>query len=346
MSYLDYAATAIPKYKVSDYNYHWFNPNSYYAINEVMSFGKCEQDVKDSIGAKFGKVIFGGNTSWFFEKLYNIKPNFWLCSPYEHDCIYKNGLEVVDLNKIYLNNEIYCHQFVNNITGQIFPVDKIGEKVKKDGGYFICDATAGIGKAVIPNNIDDWCDCFVCSSHKLGVDNKQIGFAWISDRFYDWLQLDCSVVNGYGLVDGTPDLACAKATTDAVIDACRGAEKNKQHYYNLVCHLPDKLLDSKIKYEHVFIHTNCSSAINAIILPNINADALCNYLATVHKVYVSPGHSACEENSDYRILKQYGLTQEECESTIRVSFGPETTKSDIDALVNGIIKFKEEYIID
>ena len=342
MTYLDYVATAVPRYRVSDFDKNWFNPNSRYAIDECLDFEECEDRVKEAIGAKSGKVIFGGNASWLFEKLYNNYRNFWFCGFYEHDCVYKKGIEI-DFNEIEVcDDEIYCYQFVNNITGEIFPVNEIGKFVKDKGGFFICDATAGIDKVVIPDNIDKWCDCLVASSHKFGVDNKQIGFAWISDRLCNWLKLEGSVINGYGLVDGTPDLACAKATTEALSIACNNVEEYNRHYNNLACRLEAKLTNANIDHNYV-VGKEFTNAINAIILPNINADSLCTYLVAFHQVYISPGHSACEENSDYRVLKKYGLSQEECESTIRVSFGPETTKQDIEMLVNGIKSFKEEY---
>lgn len=343
MVYLDYAATAVPRYRVSDFNDNWFNPNSQYAVDECLGFDQCEKAVKEAIGAKSGKVIFGGNASWFFEKLYTNQANFWLCSPYEHDCIYKNGIEIKKLSSTIFANKIYCHQFVNNITGEIFPVNEIGKFVKDKGGFFICDVTAGLGKAVIPDNIEEWCDCLVCSSHKLGVDNKQIGFAWVSDKFESWLGLDDSIINGYGWVDGTPDLACAKATTEAVFKACKNINKYNQHYNTLASYLANSLENSGVKYSYITHVGQITNAIKAIILYGINANILCNYLASEHKVYIGVGHSACEENSDYRILKQYGLTQEECESTIRVSFCPCTSEEDIDGLIKGIIDFKEKF---
>lgn len=349
--YLDYAATARPFIHVSDYNYHWFNPNSNYTIDEVFQFKNCEEKVKNIIRAKSGKIIFGGNASWFFEKLIDILPDALFCSSYEHSCVYENGIEVVNIKKLR-EYDIYCHQLVNNITGEIFPVQEIGKHIKDKNGYFICDATAGIGKVVIPNNIDNWCDCFVASSHKFGVDNKQIGFAWISDRLFNYLAdlgngflYQNSVINGYGLVDGTPDTACAKATTDALFIACNNVKNYNQHYNNLAYYLENELSKRNIKHNYIYPR-KYTNAINAIVLDNINADNLCNYLAFVHGIYISPGHSACEENSDYRVLKQYGLSQEECESTIRVSFGLDSTKQDIDALVNGIVKFKEKYVND
>ena len=339
--YLDEAATAIPCYGVSNFNGNWLNPNSHYSVSSFMEFQKCEEMVKNAIGTKSGKVIFGGNASHFFETLFNICGNFWYCVHYEHDCVNKYGA-AVDYNTIEdVENEIYCHQFVNNITGEIFPVEKIGKNIKDSNGFFVCDATAGLGKATVPEGIDKWCDAFVMSSHKLGVDNKQIGCAWISDSFYNWFCLEGTVANGYGFVFGTPDLACAKATAQAIVDAVETVDENNRKYNKLLWGVYGLLEEHNIKYEGVHAE-NRTAAINAIMLYNLNANALCNYLAS-KSIYISPGHSACEKDADYRVLTNYGLTRGQCESTIRVSFGPHSNMEDIRALVNGIVSFRELY---
>lgn len=339
--YLDEAATAIPCYRVSNFNGNWLNPNSHYSVNSFEKFQKCEELVKNSIGAKSGKVVFGGNASYFFEMLFNIYGNFWYCGHYEHDCVNKYGA-AVDYNTIEdVENEIYCHQFVNNITGEIFPVEKIGKNIKDSNGFFVCDATAGLGKATVPEGIDKWCDAFVMSSHKLGVDNKQIGCAWISDSFYNWFCLEGTVANGYGFVFGTPDLACAKATTQTIFDTVEAVDKNNEKYNTLYLETCGLLEEHNIKYEGVHAE-NRTAAINAIMLYNLNANALCNYLAS-KSIYISPGHSACEKDADYRVLTNYGLTRGQCESTIRVSFGPHSNMEDIRALVDGIVSFRELY---
>ena len=86
-----------------------------------------------------------------------------------------------------------------------------------------------------------------------------------------------------------------------------------------------------------------SYAINAVTLPNINADALQVYLAS-KQIYIGIGHSACADVADYRVLKAYGLSDEDCECTIRVSFSPDTSKAEITELVKAIKEFKEKYL--
>ena len=88
---------------------------------------------------------------------------------------------------------------------------------------------------------------------------------------------------------------------------------------------------------------NKTAAINAIYLPGINADALTNYLST-KAIYVSPGHSACAEESDYRVLNFYGLTDEEAACTIRISFDSQNNYGEINELAKEISYFTDKFV--
>ena len=89
---------------------------------------------------------------------------------------------------------------------------------------------------------------------------------------------------------------------------------------------------------------NSTAAINAIRLNGINADALQQFLA-IRGIYVGVGGSACSAAHDYRVLRAYGLTDGEAPEVIRVSFGDETTLSDIEALVEGVKEYKERFVV-
>ena len=83
-------------------------------------------------------------------------------------------------------------------------------------------------------------------------------------------------------------------------------------------------------------------AINAVTIPFVNADALCNYLAS-KEIYVGRGSSACSEEADYRVLEAFNYTKEQAEQTIRVSFSEDNILEDVEALVDNIIEFKEKF---
>ena len=107
------------------------------------------------------------------------------------------------------------------------------------------------------------------------------------------------------------------------------------------------MAENRIEFEVVESKDNPKStcAINAITLYEFNADALVQFLSS-KGIYISPGHSACANDivEASRILEAFGLTKEQANQTVRVSFGFNTTQEDIDALVNGIVEFKNLFI--
>ena len=357
MVYADYAATyPYVKYPSSAYG-TFFNPNANYACKEKRLLFEAENRVKKAIGAKGGKVVFGGTSSQLIENLMNVNHDcqVW-CSPWEHDSFFRytdaNNI-VSDLDELkswlkialpsvvddfYVSRPVVMWQAVQNITGEIFPVEEIGKLCHEHDAFYICDMTAMIGHVPIPANIDQWCDCAVWSGHKLGTE-LGIGAMWISDRLDEWL-------NGFKL-HGTPNLAGALAMTQAVENACdkENLTKQEHEWFDLRLYLEQLFLEQDIEFEYVgeLIVPKLTNAIHAIRLPGFNADALQQYLAS-KQIYVSIGGSACTEKHDYRVLNAYGLSNDEASEVIRVSFGEDSSVEDIETLVDGIKEFKEKFV--
>ena len=339
MIYLDYAATnPLTKYPCGKYG-QFLNPNANYAYKEQKLLDDCAKRVKAAIGAKSGKVVFGGTSSQLIENLMNwIKRNPILCSKYEHDSFWRYNISTIHsiekLQTKLLENRDFSKcviwQGVNNITGEIFPVEQIGTICHEFNSFYICDMTAMIGKTPIPANIDQWCDCAVWSGHKLGTDGG-IGAMWLSDKFNGWL-------NDFKL-HGTPNLAGAMAITDATEDACKSPMK---HYTDLYMHLYGKLVNANVQFQVISDKVK-TCAINAIMFDDINADSLQQYLAS-KQIYIGIGGSACSSLHDFRVLNACGLTNDEASRVVRVSFGDETTERDIDAFVNAVIEYKEKFV--
>ena len=357
MVYADYAATyPYVKYPSSAYG-TFFNPNANYACKEKRLLFEAKNRVKKAIGAKGGKVVFGGTSSQLIENLMDVNHDcqVW-CSPWEHDSFFRytdaNNI-VSDLDELkswlkialpsvvddfYVSRPVVMWQAVQNITGEIFPVEEIGKLCHEHDAFYICDMTAMIGHVPIPANIDQWCDCVVWSGHKLGTE-LGIGAMWISDRLDEWL-------NGFKL-HGTPNLAGALAMTQAVENACdkENLTKQEHEWFDLRLYLEQLFLEQDIEFEYVgeLIVPKLTNAINAIRLPGFNADALQQYLAS-KQIYVSIGGSACTEKHDYRVLNAYGLSNDKASEVIRVSFGEDSGIEDVKALVDGIKNFKELYL--
>ena len=356
MIYLDYAATnPFTKYPCSKYG-QFLNPNANYAYKEQKLLDACANRVKAAIGAKSGKVVFGGTSSQLIENLMNrAKRNTVICSKYEHDSFWRHRFDSVDEiddipNFIANMPESYgkmlvMWQGVNNITGEIFPVEQIGSICHGFNSFYICDMTAMIGRASIPANIDQWCDCAVWSGHKLGTEGG-IGAMWLSDKFNEWL--------GDFKLHGTPNLTGAMAITDATEDACKNAEEHEARVYDLYRYMLDKFTDNDIHGAVInnVLKPDKSKAnepahsvfvINAVMFDDINADSLQQYLAS-KQIYIGIGGSACSSLHDFRVLNACGLTNDEASRVVRVSFGDETIERDIDAFVNTVIEYKEKFV--
>lgn len=355
--FLDYASTCpVVKYPQQMYRDvlgegYFFNSNTNYAFKEKKLLKQAENRVKKAIGAKGGKVIFGGTSSQLIENLMNaIKGVFiqrLVLGPYvEHDSFNRyigckcKDLETLDEWLSYYNNiqTFVLWQGVQNLTGEIFPTKQIGELVHKYNGFYICDGTAQIGHTPIEPNIDDWCDFWCCSGHKAGTE-LGIGCCWISDRLDKWL-------NGFNL-HGTPNLAGALALTQAVEDACDKVvlDKKDYHWTGLADVMYRTLEKANINYVMVpdrLVAYTC--AINTIRLPGIDANALQQYLAS-KRIYIGVGHSSCADNKDFRILQYgYGLSEKEASEVIRISFGENSNETDILALTQGVKEFKEKFV--
>lgn len=346
MIYADYSATyPYVKYPSSAYG-PFLNPNANYAYKEKRLLSEAENRVKKAIGAKGGKVVFGGTSSQLIENLMNsINRRYTIISSiYEHDSFYRYGFNTVkNLEELqeflpfpaYENSTFVLWQAVQNITGEIFPTKQIGELVHQYHGFYICDGTAQIGHTPIEPNIDDWCDFYCFSGHKAGTE-LGIGCCWISDRLDEWL-------NGFKL-HGTPNLAGALAMTQAVEDSCNISllEERQAQWMDLSDELYSRLLDVCADVKQIGNNEGCW-AISAIRLPGFNADALQQYLAS-KQIYVSIGGSACAEKHDYRVLNAYGLSNDEASEVIRVSFGEDSSIEDVKALVEGIKEFQDTYV--
>ena len=358
MVYADYAATyPYVKYPSSAYG-TFFNPNANYACKEKRLLFEAENRVKKAIGAKGGKVIFGGTSSQLIENLMDVNHDcqVW-CSPWEHDSFFRyadaNNI-VSDLDELkswlkialpsvvddfYVSRPVVMWQAVQNITGEIFPVEEIGKLCHEHDAFYICDMTAMIGHVPIPANIDQWCDCAVWSGHKLGTE-LGIGAMWISDRLDEWL-------NGFKL-HGTPNLAGALAMTQAVENACdkENLTKQEHEWFDLRLYLEQLFLEQDIEFEYVgeLIVPKLTNAIHAIRLPGFNTSALQQFLAS-KQVYIGLGQSSCADEADRRILCQgYGLSEQEADEVIRISFGENSSVKDVETLIKEIKNFKELYL--
>lgn len=352
MVYLDHSATSYPVcYFAKDYCIPG-NPNSPHAmgLQANRALNKARDRIKKCLGVNSGKVLVGGTASQLVDNLmwriYSLGNYNILGSVYEHDCFNRwldYRLTEYPIDQIS-KNDIICWMMVNNISGQVFNVEEIGSLCHKYGAYYIMDAVAAIGHYPISNNLESFCDCLITSAHKYGGP-QGVGCMWVSDRFAKFLWLSDDSHEEYGLIHGTPNVSGAVAMSYAMEHAVRNLDNKQKHWELYLSYLIDKIYSNGVDVNVVCGEKTKTYAINALYLPNINADALTQYLSS-KSIYISPGHSACSNDAveASRVLEAFGLTKQEANQTVRISFGESTSQEDIDALVQGIIEFKNLFI--
>ena len=353
MVFLDYASTCpIVKFSSKQYDGFHCNPNAAYAYEERKALMDCEGRIKAAIGVKGGHVLYFGCATEAIEWLLHETDSWndtWGHSPHEHDaCLFGIGR----LPDKLMGLDFYIHQWVNHITGEIFNLKTIRSQLPETC-KLIVDATAGFGKAKLPSDLDNIADALFMSGHKIGC--PELSFMWLSDNLCKWLGAAKDIRNQWGLHHGSLSVTSVMALTDAVEWACNKEriEAMEHNWLNLYWNMIDKFKANDIHGFSINATVNgdrsnagqpCDStaAINAIRLNGINADALQQFLAS-RGVYVGVGGSACSAAHDYRVLRAYGLTDDEASEVIRVSFGEETTASDIEALVEGIKEYHGQF---
>lgn len=341
MVFLDYASTCpIVKFSSKQYDGFHCNPNAAYAYEERKALMDCEGRIKAAIGVKGGHVLYFGCATEAIEWLLHETDSWndtWGHSPHEHDaCLFGIGR----LPDKLMGLDFYIHQWVNHITGEIFNLKTIRSQLPETC-KLIVDATAGFGKAKLPSDLDNIADALFMSGHKIGC--PELSFMWLSDNLCKWLGAAKDIRNQWGLHHGSLSVTSVMALTDAVEWACENGDRIGGHSAGLYVRMNGMLDKARVEHHDVLEHQMFTCSINAIRLNGINADALQQFLAS-RGVYVGVGGSACSAAHDYRVLRAYGLTDDEASEVIRVSFGDETTASDIEALVEGIKEYKGMFI--
>ena len=354
MVYLDYAATTPMKFapveKLELKNSH--SPHAV-GINSYKAIEQAREDIKRAVGFKSGIILFGGNATSLIKLLTEViqkECNYLIyCSSHEHEAVY----DIADIGYVEYDFEfeksIVCHMLMNNITGTVFNLNELA-KLKSDNSYLFVDCTAAIGHVEFPINFESICDAWVCSAHKFyGPQNS--GILWLSDRFASRF----NIKSEKDLSIGTLPVFNILATRDAFLK-CQNQkhiQESQERFKNYWLILSELLDSYDIKHKRIsklecpeynWIKWADNYAINAICFENINADALAAYLSS-KGIYIGVGHSACAGDSDYRVLRNFGLTEQEAQNTIRVSFGEDTTENDIVELVNEIYNYKKKFLL-
>ena len=250
----------------------------------------------------------------------------------------KDGIiNIEELNNSITDETVLISiMFANNEIGSIQPIQQIGEIANKKRIIFHTDAVQACG------NIDIdvkklKIDMLSLSGHKIGAP-KGIGALYVNKN-----------IEFKNLIDGGHQEKNKRAGTENVPgmvglgEACKIAKDNMQNHINKLKVLRDyyfeqvknKIPDSKINGSLQYRLPGNSN----ISFKGVNAEELLMKLDE-RGICASAG-SACSSGSSMpsHVLTAIGLEKEYLEGTLRVTFGDDNTKEDVDYLVESLIEF-------
>lgn len=232
------------------------------------------------------------------------------------------------------NTVLVSVMHVNNETGVIQPIGEIGEIVSIHPHVrFHVDGVQAIGK--VPFSWKEWgIDLFSASAHKFGGP-KGVGFLLVKDG----VELEPLLSGGdqeWGNRSGTLNVPGIVGTAQALRLALENREERRERMYALrqqlleiVATIPELLVNGIQSADN---STDMAPHVVNLSYPGMRPEVIVHMLEK-HGILVST-QSACSSKSlsPSRVLLAMGYDTDRASGCIRISFGDEHTKDDIEIL--------------
>ena len=224
---------------------------------------------------------------------------------------------------------------VNNETGARFPVEEIAAGLRGHPALLHTDAVQGFLK--VPFTAGSLgADFVTLSAHKLGGP-KGIGALYIGGRARNTRPLLVGGGQESGLRPGTEAVAQIAGFAKAVELRCARLEEVNAHMAACRDYARRRLGDIPGLQ---FIGPADAPHILSFSLPGYPSQNLVSELSG-REIYISAG-SACHWGKVSHVLSAMGVERRTAAGTVRVSFGPETERGDIDALAEAVAEHREK----
>lgn len=364
-TYLDYNATAPVLPEVADLVFKLMVEEYGNAGSRTHSFGatakqaveKARKQVADVVNADKSEVIFtsgateSNNIAILGLKEYAEKNNkkHIITTAIEHKAVLEpienlvsNGFEVtyikpdqsgvIDVGSIGKalreDTVLVSVMHVNNETGSIQPIEAICNLLNDHNAYFHVDAAQSFGK--LSDELDNSrIDFISASGHKLYAP-KGVGALVTRKRGFLKAPLK-PVYFGGGQEKGLRPGTLPVQLIAGFGLACELAQKNKVGWQNHSTKIKEKFLALVSKLGGKVIGQNTSPFVTNFYIPGVNSEAAMFMLKDV--IAVSNG-SACTSSSyqPSHVLTSMGLTKDEIEGSIRISWSHMTDEIPVDAI--------------
>ena len=362
MIYLDHAATTPVPAEVARSVYDtlfsgWGNPSSQYPIGKDArdAVGTARETVAAALGCKASELIFTScgseSDNWAIRLALHQNRHAGkhvITTAVEHSAILETckALEQEGYSVTYLkpdkNGNITVSQvenalrddtalvtmmLVNNETGCIFPVAEVAQllKEKKTRALLHTDAVHGFLK--IPFRADTLgADLISISGHKVGAP-KGIGGLYLGGRVRAPQPLIYGGGQEQGLRSGTEATGQIAGFAKAVELRCEHLDETLAHMATIKAYAEETLLAlggvvrvGNGQAPHI-LSVSLVGYPSANVVAELGSQGIC----------ISAG-SACHRGQLSHVYRAMGLDKKTAAGVLRISFGPETTKEDIDAL--------------
>lgn len=219
--------------------------------------------------------------------------------------------------------------YVNNEVGSVMPVEEIARLVheKSPKALYHVDAIQAFGKyRIYPKKLG--IDLLSVSGHKIHGP-KGVGFLYINEK----ARIEPQILGGGqqgGMRSGTDNVPGAAGLGVAAEEIYRNFDKNVEHMYQL----KERMAEGLSHIENVKINGMAlregAPQILSVSFMGVRSEVLLHTLED-REIYVSAG-SACSSHKRKAsgTLTAMGLSPEQKESTVRISFCEENTFEEVD----------------
>lgn len=371
MIYLDHAATTPIPRAVADEMYRvltqeYGNPSSQYAYGQAARrmVDECRGKVAEALGCEPGRLFFTScgteSDNWAFTAA------LWqnrrvgkhiVTTAVEHSAVLErckwleqDGYEVTRLlpdrdgnipaqevlDAVRPDTALVSVMLVNNETGNVYPVQEIaaGLRAKNERTLLHTDAVQGFLK--IPFSAKTLgADFIALSAHKIGGP-KGVGALYIGERVRNPRPLLPGGGQESGFRAGTEAVAQIAGFAKAVELRMENLSEKLRHMAQIKAYamerlgeIPDLRLISKGTAPHVL----------SVSMPGYPSQNVVNDLSEAG-ICISAG-SACHQGKPSQVTAALGLEKKVAAGVVRLSFGPETTKEEIDAAADALRRHRE-----
>lgn len=365
MIYFDSAATTAPFQTAIDAANNAFscfgNPSSLHSagINAKRMLDSARKTIANSLYCKPDEVIFtsGGSESnnqaiFGLAKLRIRRSKRIITTDSEHPSVLNplaklegEGFEIIKVPTIggkldieFLENALkdgaafVTVMLANNETGAKYDLAAVRRAIDRSGcgALLHCDAVQGFLKIKNPREISKYCDLASVSAHKIG------GIKGVGALYCKTGVKIPAFIHGGGqeknLRSGTENVV----GISAFAAACEEFPKHLSHISSLYEHAVTLLSQypEKIKLNQPESHID---SILSISVKGIKSEVLLNKLDLLG-ICISAGSACSARKGPSGALTAFGLSKEDVDSTVRISFGAFNTTEEVEILVEKLVE--------